>query len=224
MTAKVYRSLSLCFAALVPIAAATVSEKKETPTEHRLRAAGAVFDEILSSGDRGVPPDVLERARCVVIVPGVRNDLVKVGAETGKGFLTCRAADHEWSAPAAVQLDYAGSESDLIVFAMTAQSAPALMRPQWTFDGVVAGPLGRSSDVQADLFAYVRNRGTLTGIALNGVMMRQDAAGNRELYGRTQESQDIVRNQASPPRGSLRLFNALNKFAPENNRQTLDKH
>jgi len=222
MTYQVYRNFALWMTILAPIAVAAEAEKKETPTEHRLRAAGVVFDEILASGDKGVPQGVLNRTLCIVIVPGVRNELVKVGAQRGKGFLICKTADlRDWSAPAAVQLDYPSADSDLIVLAVSGKSASTMMNSKLTLEGVVAGPIGRDDTPATDLLAYTRMRGALAGIALSGVIMRQDAAGNRDLYGRTQDNQEIVQGQTTPPRASRRLFNALTRFAPE---EAVEKH
>ncbi len=229
MIALLNRSFTLWIAALVSVSAAT-PEKKETPAERRLHNASVVFEEILFSGDRAVPQSVRDAARCVVIIPAVANDLLKVGAPSGKGFLACRTADlTDWSAPAAVQIDGSSADSDLILIAVNGQAASVIMRPQFILDLVTPGPTGNSTilDVQAgaptteQIFAWSRTRGVLRGVALSGLTLKQDPAGNRELYGRTQDNQDIVSNQTQPPRGSHRLSNALNRFSPET---TGEKH
>src|SRR5688500_1469469 len=92
----------------VPITAALVlmlapALRAETASE-RLQEAAVVLEEIMAAGDKGIPTDLLERAHCVVIVPGVKKLALGIGGKYGRGFTTCRAADHKaWGAPAAVR-------------------------------------------------------------------------------------------------------------------------
>ena len=45
--------------------------QERTPDE-RLRTATAVLHEILSAPDKGIPEDLLAKAQCVMIVPGLK--------------------------------------------------------------------------------------------------------------------------------------------------------
>src|SRR6202011_4544538 len=65
----------------------------------RLDEAAAVFSEIMAGPDKGIPHELLETARCAVIVPGLKKGAFIVGAQFGKGFVTCRQANGAWSAP-----------------------------------------------------------------------------------------------------------------------------
>lgn len=47
----------------------------------RLDESAAVFDQIMTSVDQGVPRDILDGAACVVIIPGVQTYSLVVGAE-----------------------------------------------------------------------------------------------------------------------------------------------
>ncbi len=58
----------------------------------RLDAAADVLTEIMSAPDKGIPQDLLEKAECVVIVPGLKKGAFIVGAKYGKGFMLCRKA------------------------------------------------------------------------------------------------------------------------------------
>ena len=46
--------------------------------------------EIMAAPDKGIPQDLLEKAHCIVIVPGLKTAAFLVGGKYGKGFLSCR--------------------------------------------------------------------------------------------------------------------------------------
>jgi len=72
----------------------------------RLNEAATVFTEIMDAPDKGIPQDLLEKAHCIVIVPGLKKGAFIVGAKFGKGFVSCRdKTSHRWSAPAGVRME-----------------------------------------------------------------------------------------------------------------------
>ena len=82
--------------------AATVLYSQEDNPDHRLRSSAAVFHEIMSAPDKGIPKDLLSKAQCVVIVPGLKKAAFVFGGEYGRGFALCRSHG-EWGSPAAVR-------------------------------------------------------------------------------------------------------------------------
>src|SRR4029077_14947935 len=110
---------------------AAPSEKDRREAAERLTEASTVFGEIMSAGDKGIPQDLLEKAQCAVIVPGLKKGAFIVGGQFGKGFITCRGAgDRGWSAPAAIKveggsvgLQIGGSETDVIMLVMNQRGA-----------------------------------------------------------------------------------------------------
>lgn len=120
-----------------------------------------IFSEIISAPDRGIPQGLLDKARCAVIVPGVKKGAFIVVAQYGKGFITCRGtADRGWSAPAAIQIEggsfgfqIGGSETDVVMLVMNDRDADRLMQSQFTLGGegeVAAGPVRRGAIAQTD--------------------------------------------------------------------------
>jgi len=77
-----YLALSVVTASLPLFAGDTAQE--------RLTDATSVLNEIMATPDKGIPQDSLEKAHCIVIVPGVKQAAFIVGAKFGKGFATCR--------------------------------------------------------------------------------------------------------------------------------------
>ncbi len=132
----------------------------ETPQE-RLQAATEVISEIMSAPDKGIPQDLLDKAHCIVIVPGLKKGAFIVGGKYGRGFVSCRASGgHGWSAPGAVRVEGGSvgfqigvSETDVILLVMNARGADKLLSSQFTLGGageVAAGPVGRSATAQTD--------------------------------------------------------------------------
>src|SRR5260370_2894268 len=84
------------------LAATGLYGQEETP-DHRLRTSTDVLHEIMSAPDKGIPRDLLAKAQCVVVVPGLKKAAFVFGGEYGRGFATCRAHG-TWGPPAALRL------------------------------------------------------------------------------------------------------------------------
>jgi len=65
--------------------------KRETPTE-RLDVAGKVLRNIMATPATGIAGEVLNRAKCIAVVPHMLEGGFIVGAESGSGVATCRIA------------------------------------------------------------------------------------------------------------------------------------
>jgi len=215
--------------AIALLATVTLSATKvRNPTTRRLREAGTVFSEIMSAPDKGIPHDLLEKAHCVVVVPGLKKAAFVVGAHFGKGFITCRKGHNGWSAPAAVRIEggsfgfqIGGAEIDLVLLVMNERGADRLLSSKFTLGGegeVAAGPVGRSATAQTDakmtaeILSWSRSRGIFAGISLQGATLRQDLDDNAALYGKKLENEEIVRGSVSPPKSASRLLKLLNRY------------
>src|SRR5438477_8308184 len=87
------------------LCASSVSLMAETAQE-RLKEATEVFHEVMGTPDKAIPQDLLEKAQCVIIVPGLKKGAFIVGAEYGRGFATCRnASGTGWGAPAGIKVE-----------------------------------------------------------------------------------------------------------------------
>src|SRR5215467_4448668 len=71
----------------------------------RLEAAADALKEVMGIPDKSIPQELLERAQCIVIVPGLKKGAFIVGAKYGKGFVTCRKSGAGWSAPGSVRVE-----------------------------------------------------------------------------------------------------------------------
>jgi len=200
----------------------------------RLNEAAVVFSEIMTSPDKGIPQDLLDKAQCIVVVPGLKKGAFIVGAKYGKGFVSCRGPHHTgWSAPGTIRveggsvgLQIGGSETDVVLLVMNQHGANRLLGDQFTLGGegeVAAGPVGRNAAAQTDakltaeILSWSRTRGVFAGVSLQGATLRQDLEENAALYGRKLTNREIVESQVAPPPAASRLLSLLNRYSQREN-------
>jgi len=227
------RTCLITLMALAPVAIAPMFAKDDDPAR-RLNEAAVVFSEIMTSPDKGIPQELLEKAQCIVVVPGLKKGAFIVGAKYGKGFVSCRGAHHAgWSAPGAIRVEggsvgfqIGGSETDVVLLVMNQHGANRLLGDQFTLGGegeVAAGPVGRDAAAQTDakmtaeILSWSRTRGVFAGVSLQGATLRQDLEENAALYGRKLSNREIVDSKVAPPEAASRLLSLLNRYSPREN-------
>ena len=195
----------------------------------RLEESATVFSEIMSAPDKGIPDELLEKAQCIVIVPGMKKGAFIVGGQYGKGYLSCRRQNGRgWSAPGTVRMEggsvgfqIGGSETDVIMLVMNRRGEDKLLKSQFTLGAegeVAAGPVGRSSTAETDarlhaeILSWSRSRGAFAGISLKGATLRQDTEENETLYGKRLENREIVTTEIAPPSSAAKLLALLNRY------------
>src|SRR5713101_7038377 len=144
------------------LAIAPLLAKDNNEGAKRLNEAAAVFSEVMAAPDKGIPQELLEKAHCIVIVPGLKTGAFIVGAKYGKGYLSCRRSTSGagWSAPGTVRVEggsvgfqIGGSSTDLIMLVMSERGAEKLLESKFTLgaEGSVAGgPIGLTATAQTD--------------------------------------------------------------------------
>ena len=198
--------------------------------QERLADATEVFNEIMRAPDNGIPQDLLTKAHCVVIVPGLKQAAFGVGGKYGRGFAVCRRTTSAgWGAPAAVRVEggsfgfqIGASSTDVVMLVMNERGMRRLLEDKFTVGAqasVAAGPVGRSATAQtdaqisADILSWSRSKGLFAGIALTGATMRNDLDENRELYGRKLHNKQILLTNRKPPAAARGLTAALNRYS-----------
>lgn len=212
------------------ILALTGSVSYGADAPQRLDAAADVMSEIMSTPDKGIPQDLLEKSECIVVVPGLKKGAFIVGAKYGKGFMSCRKPNGVgWSAPGSVRVEggsfgfqIGGSETDVVLLVMNKGGVKKLLSSKFTVGAdasAAAGPVGRTSSaatdaqLHAEILTYSRARGLFAGLSLEGATLRQDDEWNKELYGKTLSNNDIVTSDTRPPAAAKKLLAELNKYS-----------
>ena len=197
---------------------------------NRLTDSAEVLTAIMSAPDKGIPHELLEKAQCVVIVPGLKKGAFIFGGKYGRGYLLCRAASGSgWSAPAGVTVEggsfgfqIGGEETDAVMLVMNKHGAAKLLESKFTLGAdasVAAGPVGRSSSaetdaqMQAEILTYSRSQGVFAGVSLGGATLRPDTASNKELYRGKHTNQQIVMGRITPPAAASGLRSDLTKYS-----------
>lgn len=218
---------SLAIAVSFALSAATLLA--ETAPE-RLADSAQVLSEVMRAPDKGIPQDLLAKAQCIVIVPGLKKAAFVVGGEFGRGFAACRGAGGTgWGAPAAVRMEggsfglqLGGSSTDLVMLVMSQRGMDKLLEDKFTLGAdasATAGPVGRTADAATDLqlhaeiLAWSRSRGLFAGISLNGATLRNDLDQNAELYGRKLNNKEVILGRVEPPPAAHQLIAELDRYS-----------
>lgn len=215
---------------LVAVSALGLQADDRQDSIRRIDAAATVFNEIMSAPDKGIPQDLLEKAKCVGIVPGLKRAGFIIGGRYGKGVMVCRANNSMgWTGPSTIRVEggsigaqIGAGETDVVLVVMNERGAQRLMRSEFTLGGDVAamaGPVGREAAantdayLSAEILSYSRSRGLFAGITLNGATLRSDDKDNEYIYGRPVDHEAILRGQIAPPSSARPLYAALNQYA-----------
>ena len=94
--------------------------------QERLKSATAVFNEVMETPDKGIPEELVGKAHCIVLIPGMKSGALVVGGKFGRGYAMCRKQSGVgWGAPAAVRveggsfgLQIGGQATDVVLLIM----------------------------------------------------------------------------------------------------------
>lgn len=219
-------------ALIIALAAGSLAVAKEekSKTLQRLDDAVTVLSEVMDTPDKGIPQDLLDKAYCVMIVPGLKKGAFILGGKYGKGFVVCRKSGGQgWGAPAAIRVEggsvgfqIGGSETDVVMLVMNERGMQKLTSSKFTLGGegeVAAGPVGRDATAQTDammraeILSWSRSRGVFAGLSLQGATLRQDLDDNKDLYGKAYENKEILEGKAAAPPSASKLISLLGKYS-----------
>jgi lipid-binding SYLF domain-containing protein len=153
----------------------------ETDQSRRVEKSSDVLQEIMAAPDKGIPEDLLSKAKCIVIVPDLKKGAFIIGAKYGKGVMSCRMANGKWSAPGSIRVEggsvgfqIGGEVTDVVMLVMNQRGMDKLLGDKFTLGGegeVAAGPVGRAASAQTDakmnaeILSYSRNHGLCGQVA-----------------------------------------------------------
>lgn len=197
--------------------------------EDRLRDSADLFNEIMSAPDKSIPQDLINKASCVVLIPGLKKGAIIIGAKYGKGYAVCRAPEQGWGPPAAIRIEggsagfQAGfSSSDVVLLVMNERGMKHLMQSKFTIgaDATAAiGPVGRDVTAQTDammraeILSWSRSHGLFAGASVDGATLRGDVDENETMYGKRWTTKEILGSGATPPPAAKALMDTLTKYS-----------
>ena len=231
---KLSKYLAVALLLIAPATfAAPASDKDDKDEAKRLENAGTVIEEILNVPDN-IPQDLLDKARCVVVLPSVVKAAFIVGGSYGRGVMVCRTGEHfrgPWGAPAmyaleggSIGLQIGGQATDFVILVMNDRGASSLLKSKVKLGAdaaVAAGPKGRDASantdayLRAEMLSYSRSRGVFAGISLEGSTLRPDNDANRKLYGKDASAAEIItESKVEAPEAGRKLISRLQKASP----------
>jgi lipid-binding SYLF domain-containing protein len=175
----------------------------------RLWEASKVVDELIKAPDSGIPKDLLKRAQCVAVIPGLKKAALGFGGQIGRGAVSCKRNEGKgFGSPSMISItggsfgfQIGGQETDVVMLFMTPDSLKHLLRDKVTLGvdaSAAGGPKGRevsaetNATMRAEILTYSRARGVFAGVSLEGAVLRSDKDANKNLYNRQIEARELV--------------------------------
>jgi lipid-binding SYLF domain-containing protein/osmotically-inducible protein OsmY len=215
--------------AIFLVAAAVMSSLASAESyEERLTDSTAVLREMSHASDKGIPQDLLGKARCVVVVPGLKKVAFIGGGKYGRGYASCMTRKG-WSPPAAVRIEggsfglqLGGSSTDVIMLVLNEGGMKKLLSDKFTLGGeaaAAAGPVGRNTSantdvlMKAEILSWSRSQGVFAGLSLEGATLRQDQDENAKLYGKPLTNEEILTGSVKRPATAATFLAQLQRFS-----------
>jgi lipid-binding SYLF domain-containing protein len=223
---KKYLLSFIAMGALLLLPAIASASDKEDDI-HRTERAAQVFQEIMNAPD-AISPSVLNKARCIAIIPGEKKFAFIFGANYGRGVAVCRTANG-WSAPLFLAVEggsfgyqAGGSSTDLILLFMNDHALGHLLADKFKMGGdasVAAGPVGRSAtastdaSLTAEILTYSRSKGIFAGVSLDGTAVHADNSGDRSMYGDDVSRHAVLDGSVPLPESARPLVGELDRYS-----------
>jgi lipid-binding SYLF domain-containing protein len=215
--------LVLTLSTLVATASAASPSKKEVRI---LREASTVVETLMATPDNSIPEDLLERAECIGVFPGVKKGAFIVGGQYGRGVVSCRATDGRMDAPAfysigggSIGFQIGGSSTDIVFLVMNPDGMKHLVSDRFAIGGEVsaaAGPVGRTAhaatdaQAQAQILSWSRSRGLFAGASLDGAVVQPSEEANQRLYGKETSAKTIlIEHEVTVPAHARRFVQVI---------------
>ena len=222
------RILSFSAALIFATAFAAIASDRNDDMS-RIHKSADVFDEIMKAPDGGIPAELLEKARCIAIIPGNVKFAFILGGNYGRGLATCRRDNGSWTAPLFLAVDggsvgyqIGGSSTDLVMVFMNDHALHSLLSDEFKLGGdasVAAGPVGRTATADTDakltseILSYSRAKGVFAGVSLQGAVVKADKSGDEAMYGKSATRNDIMMGQVPAPPEAEPLLHSIHNYA-----------
>lgn len=212
-------------AAAVPVARATepATPPAESASAERSAARVANCERILrdfqADAELSIPPEVLRRARALVVVSQVKGGLV-FGLQYGGGVVLARRPDGSWSVPvlmrageASLGVQVGGRRIETIYALMDDEAVGRLYLGRTNIGAdlaAVAGPRAFEAGlVNRDILAtpvlvYGRGQGLYAGATVKTGWLDRDDSANREFYRTSLALPELLFGEAVEPPAAVR--------------------
>jgi lipid-binding SYLF domain-containing protein/peptidoglycan hydrolase-like protein with peptidoglycan-binding domain len=205
--------------------------KMDKEAADRVTKAAAVLQDLTASADKRIPNELLEHAEAIAVIPHMIKGAFGIGGRYGKGVVSERAANGQWSAPAFIEIgggsfgaQIGATATDLVLVFTDRKAMDTLENGKdlklGVDAGVVAGPIGREAEagtnakLQSAIFAYSRAKGLFAGVALDGAVLNMDKDMNQKVYG-TADAREILNGNVAMNATGRPFVDALDRSVPK---------
>ena len=218
------RSALLAFVAAVSVLLAepVVAQRDND----RFVDAAKVLELFTTDEEHGIPADILQRARGIVVIPNLIRGGFLFGGRRGRGVLSVRSTSGEWSNPAFVTLtggsfgaQFGAESADVILVFANDRAVRNISSGKFTLGGdatAIAGPLGRRTQTavtgRAEVYVYMHSRGLFAGAAFEGTRLDVDQDASAAFY-RNTSGKPLGPQTPDTPRAALPFLDALRTAA-----------
>jgi lipid-binding SYLF domain-containing protein len=186
-----------------------------------------VVKEMMDASDNGVPLDLVRKSAGVAIVPALYKGGFVVGGSYGKGVVLAHK-NGAWSPPAFFQIGMGSigfqiglQKIQLIMVIIGDKTMDAFLKSKFKLGGdvaIAAGPVGaRASaateiNLKGGIYSYSRTKGLFAGISLEGAGIDALYKENKEYYGSTGSTKDVLAGKVTVPASGRELIAELDKY------------
>lgn len=189
------------------------------------------FDALQAKPDKCVPPEVLAKARAIILLDRTKAGFI-FAYQGGGGLAMVKDKKDKWSPMAFVKADEAslgfqigGQQTFLVILLMTEASAKTLIADAaWEFGGEARGTAGNDSagvegkveDIQRSVMIYDERQGLFGGAAVKGGAISPDHDANLSYYGGEATMHEILFDKKyKPTEPAIALARKIDQYAAE---------
>ncbi len=189
---------------ITPVAAHAAGDQQNLVDESRI-----TLDHLRSDKSFGNAPELLRKARAVLIVPNLVKAGFFLGGEGGDGVMLARSGHGTWTDPAFYTLASASfgfqigiQQAEVIMIINTDRALKALEADQFKFGaqaGIAVVTLGAGAQAasstaldSADIIVWSSASGAYAGVTLEGSLVKPRDSYNETYYGRPIAVREIL--------------------------------
>jgi len=197
----------------------------QSAEENKLADAALALQDFRRDSSSAIPPQILQSAQGVVVIPNMIRAGCIFGWRRGRGVAVVRSENGEWSNPMFVTItggsvgaQIGGESTNVVLVFGNRRSVRNIGSGKFTLGGdvsVTAGPLGRGSRGATDLtftsevYSYARGRGLYAGAAFEGAKLDVDHAANQRFYSQAGGTQALAEQSIATPASARRFLLGL---------------
>jgi lipid-binding SYLF domain-containing protein len=209
--------------------APSATTKADDQAERALEAA-KVLNEVMATPDKGIPEELMSRAQGIAVIPHVVKGAFGIGGQYGKGLMSKRLANGQWSSPAFINigggsfgLQLGVEATDLVLVFTDSKGVDAITKGKLKLGAdasVAAGPVGRRAEAGTDvllrsgILSYSRSKGLFAGISLDGSVIEADDSANTKVFGANSSIEHVLSGKATANPVVAPFVAALEKHTP----------